>query len=421
METSTLYPSWPVDGYTLAEARERTADRVLLKEWRDRAEGYTNIGPAPSWLKGDSQYDIEADREKNRRLRAAFHECQDGLNAAFRSQLRNRELVAFGRLGVLTAPFELIAPSIWPALTDIGWEQSAAGQTHPGGAIFWAVCVFPILQAPNRADVLAGRSLADVFRDFVLGDPEFRALADDALRADAVAEPMLKEGKFPRGGKFGAQWPMDLGAFPDLARTIGEAGSFWESRPADGKRLSAAFGVLGDRFGHLLEVLRHTEIVAKGTHVQTGVVTPIDAAQWSRPSGWIDVQNGDLLEEIDGKLVARWTGITLRLPALETAKHLPELQAHLDCKPPSKAVEQVRTLAKSYNECVSWLAQEMGASPDRKIDTKHSWWVKAQEKWPGTLSKNSFDDAWAAAVRLTRAAIWASPGAPRQSSRQSPR
>ena len=81
-----------------------------------------------------------------------------------------------------------------------------------------------------------------------------------------------------------------------------------------GEKSREACEVLGDRHKRLLSLPKSGAVVAHGTYVLSGRVEEIDVAQWSRLSGWIDAQNGDFLEEIDNKLVARWTGLSFSAP-----------------------------------------------------------------------------------------------------------
>ena len=69
--------------------------------------------------------------------------------------------------------------------------------------------------------------------------------------------------------------------------------------------------VLADRWLGLFSLLRNGRLTAKGTYTATGQNTVIASQQWSRAKAWVDVKDGDLLEEIGNDTAVRWSGVYL--------------------------------------------------------------------------------------------------------------
>jgi len=134
------YESWPENGCTLAEARERVADRLPRFETPDGVHVHS-----PNQNAIRQPENIEAD---------------------FLSHMTNRRLMAYGRSDHLEAPRRLITSHIWSTLSKIDWERSSAEQDQPGGVAFFELRIFPILLAPCRADLIAGYSLSEAFKKF---------------------------------------------------------------------------------------------------------------------------------------------------------------------------------------------------------------------------------------------------------------
>ena len=206
---------WPENGCTLAEARERTADRARWKKWNDRIA----LGP-PLTIREIQKLTHSQDKSRRAPLKPAVV-YEEIINSDFRQQMRARGLIAYGRPRVLNAPPQLITADTWSALTAIEWEESTAGENRRGGAVFREVRVYPALLAPRPVDLVAGLSLAVVFKKFVLEDPEFVALARYALRFEKAARPMLQKGQFPRGIDFDWQWPIT--PFANFADALNDA------------------------------------------------------------------------------------------------------------------------------------------------------------------------------------------------------
>ena len=310
MEASVPHAPWPENGCTLGEARERTADREAWKEWRRLNDRRKTFRPR-SWLDRDTRLEeVRHDRLMGNRLQETIDECENRITTDSLQHMRTKRLIAYGRPGELSAAPQLIAAEIWPALTNIGWEASAVGENRRGGAVFLAVQVYPALLAPCRTDLVAGRSLSDAFRKYVLEDPEFTALAEHAARQNPEARSIVKEGQ-AGGADNDWRWPVELSRFSSLTDVINGRRSFWDKQAMADESYRDAYEVLWDRYKHLLNLLKSGDVLVKGTHAGTGHVVGIDVAQWSRRGLWLDVRSGDLLEEENQKLVLKWTGLAL--------------------------------------------------------------------------------------------------------------
>src|SRR6185312_15330383 len=66
-----------------------------------------------------------------------------------------------------------------------------------------------------------------------------------------------------------------------------------------------------DRWKALFSLLRKAHLVANGTYAATGQNTIIAPQQWLRAKAWVDVKDGDLLEEIGKDTAVRWSGVYL--------------------------------------------------------------------------------------------------------------
>lgn len=175
------YLPWPEEGCTLAEARERTADRALWEEWKGRSERGARVD-----------------------------ECEQQINGAFREFLRRGRLVANCRRSLAAEPTvtTVIEEDIWPALVNTDWSASAVGENRRGGISFQDVRVFPVVHGTTRIESLAGLSLADAAKRYVLNDPEVVALGIRAIDMDPDLERVFRNGHWsPHGVR---QWPLSV-------------------------------------------------------------------------------------------------------------------------------------------------------------------------------------------------------------------
>jgi hypothetical protein len=355
------YTPWHEDGCTLAEARERTADRMAWREWRDRIDEFASVGRHPASQDNQRLDDVHGNNQKRRDLELVIREVENRIDAAFRLQLTNRQLIAYGRRGDVGAVLQLISSDVWPAITKINWEKSSAGEGLRPGNAFFAVRVFPALLAPCRVDLIAGCSLSEVFKKFVLGDSEVAAVAKQALRLSAEFERVFVQGRCYVHGI--DEWPLAFEGrgivgvvHPDpKKRSIIDA--FRKPDPFD---VIIAAQALIDRYRAFIGMLRRGELDAQGLSAMPGHPGTILRSIWSHADFYFNA-NGDVFQvnrECEDPprdwLTRRWIGVVLQRP------HAPE-------RPVS--------ISTAATDKLSWaipiaLSHEPGIAPDASPFTR---------------------------------------------------
>jgi hypothetical protein len=185
--------------------------------------------------------------------------------------------------------------------------------------------------------------------------------------------------------------------------------------PTPSAAISAVSEVLADRIAGLRDILADGKVVAFGLYAQTGIEGPIGCLQWKRSGTSIDVSNGDLCEGQDFRAVAKWTGLSLRLP--ETPMPANQPQAVIPPKvaePLRKAQTQIVTKEKCRLECIAWL-EGMMSNQEIVARSRDDLWTEAQSKWPNKLSQRDFLKARDTAITNKRAWNWKAPGPKRKS------
>jgi hypothetical protein len=174
--------------------------------------------------------------------------------------------------------------------------------------------------------------------------------------------------------------------------------------------------VLADRITGLRDTLVSGQVVAFGESAQTGVEGPIGRFQWLRGGISIDVRNGDLCEGDDYRAVAKWTGLSLRMPEATPPTNQPQNgMGPKIMEVPRKANAQIQTKQKSYVECVVWLEGLMKASPKIRTESKNRLWAKAQSEWLKKFGFRAFEAAWTEAAAKAETPAWSAAGRPRKS------
>lgn len=248
---------------------------------------------------------------------------------------------------------------------------------------------------------LDGLSLPEAFRIFVLQHPSVLAIAKDVLRQHPNYRQVFEEGQTP-GIYVDYRWPLKIEP-SELAFRFVSKPIYWLDAPLPEapQIVEQAAVILCDRLERLRALLIEGRLLATGTFVRTGTITPIDSLQWARETIEIDVKNGDLVELVKYKPVVLWSGI--------------RFSAARQMKNKSKASSRVETTGVAKHECTEWLVGLMLESPDIRPQPKSYWWKLAQSKWENRLSRRGFDAAWAEAINRTKAAAWGAAGAPRKS------
>ncbi|MGA7807536.1 hypothetical protein [Bradyrhizobium sp.] len=406
------YEPWPETGCSLAEARERTADRVLVGQ---SVEGAGRNQPT----------EIKTMEE---RIEAA---CLDHLKCG--------RLIAYGRQGSLNADLQLISAAQWNALTNIEWQNSSSADDRLARSAFLDIRVYPPLLAPCHIDLLAGRTLAEAFEQFVLGDPEVATLAREAVRLSSEFEAVFVRGCCHVYGF--KEWPLAFErsvmvstVHPDEAkRSIYDGAG--EPDPLE---VVIAAEALKHRYCILISILRRGELEGRGLPVTAGHSEVILRSIWSHEDFHFGANTGDVLQdnpESTGRhdrLIRRWIGVVLQR-SNSSDQRIHPLGKVFHGKPPvhdellsttsvlqaapvqrSKAVARVETKVASRMACEAWLKGIMAESQNRRTFTAEELWARAQKKWRGTLSERQFLAARGEAIRATRAFAWGAGGAPKK-------
>jgi hypothetical protein len=275
--------------------------------------------------------------------------------------------------------------------------------------------VYPVLQAPNAVDLIAGASLIEVFRKFVLNDPEVAARAWEAIRENLEYERVFIEGScFPHGV---SEWPVGWG-HGELERyaNVSERDDVILRIP---EAVKPAHYALAMRFHALMELLRRGEIQAIGIPAFANLPTVLPRSLWSHRNFHFNAMAGDLYElnrdAVDpprDSLIKRWTGLMIERAGPKQAIQ----EANSDPRErQTKAIEQAITTGAAYQACLRWLISVIEKSLMKRTHSREALWRIAHRKWPKNLSRRSFDDARREAIRATDAAAWRFPGAPRKS------
>jgi hypothetical protein len=331
-------------------------------------------------------------------------------------RLSTGDLLATGCFDTPSGPPVAIDPKDFHTLNWAGPISTALCGVAGSEVRIFNVRVFSVLHAPNAPNRLNGLSLTEVFRRYIIGDPEIVSLSTKVLKGDPGHSPVFSEGQAP-GPFVDFHWALETAA-PALAFRFVDSPLMiiGDPIPTPSTAISAVSKVLADRIGALRDLLVSGRVVAFGTFAQTGVEGPIGRMQWTRSDISIDVRSGDLCEGQDYRAVPKWTGVDLRLPeVLMPANHAPNGPTEKIAEAATKAKGQIQTKRRSYVECVGWLESIMRASPETRTEAKRRLWARAQSKWPKKFGFRAFEAAWTEAVAKAEAPVWSTAGRPRKS------
>jgi hypothetical protein len=162
----------------------------------------------------------------------------------------------------------------------------------------------------DRVERIAGHSVTQAFKSFVLEDAELVAILQRESKATAFANG------------FDLEWrlPTDLSCYPDFPSVVRNQTSFWQWDGFARRYPKEACRVFWHRWSRLVGFLQSGKLAARGTHVVSGRMSEIDVFQWGRPSVWVDVRTGDFLEQENQTFITRWTGLSLILPGNQQVK-----------------------------------------------------------------------------------------------------
>lgn len=415
-------------GWTIQQAFERTLEPAHWREFLLAEQSWRQSGSNGRFLRSGgictdpkSQAAI-AQRRVERELYRKHQSTHAIVVRGFREHLSKGRLVAWGRRSSPLADAMPIPASAWDVLKFDFGRSIAKEPTKSADRIF-DVQIYPVLLAPQAAEILSDMSLRDVIGRYVFKDPE---LITEAKRKFESAEVDYAFGCGPAPGRLEwLKWPLNR-LKQEITFEPLETKSFWETRPEfDLATLVApVLPRILERFTALKRLLAEGYLVGEGLFVATGAHALVPPTQWVRRSVWVDAREGDLVEDEASRTPLRWNGIILRaaFPVKRTEYDgLPFATIKCaDAGPAaSKALVAAQTKAEMNSECVSWLVELMRASPKKRTHTKEQCRELAGEKWP-RLSKLSFDDAWRQALRQSEANAWSAAGAPKRPQKNPP-
>jgi hypothetical protein len=196
-------------GWSLREAAERAA-RKQWEVYQSKLSAANAAGPKPT-IRGyaaGTPGELAAQRARPiRRLYDAAEAAQREVYYCLRELLSAGQLTAFGRPGDLSAKPIPIEPDQWASLSEFDFGDSlVADGARKTQVLFSAVQVFPVLKSPDAARLLSHLRFDEVFKRFVIDDPEVRSLAELAIASQPESEGLFHEGMHsPVSGEF---WPV---------------------------------------------------------------------------------------------------------------------------------------------------------------------------------------------------------------------
>lgn len=137
----------------------------------------------------------------------------------------------------------------------------------------------------------------------------------------------------------------------------------------------------------------------------SGINCRLTSENWHSEPFWFEIIRGGIIRPGASGGFERHQGRTVLVEKAQFEQWLPaEVKKWFRSSP--------------YQLCFEWLLREMRASPNEKGKDKDQWFHDAKIRYG--ISRRQFDVAWAAAVKETDS-NWSKHGAPKKSSRKSPR
>lgn len=178
-------------------------------------------------------------------------------------------------------------------------------------------CSLGELWGPDRVRLLAGCSLKDAFRKFVLDGQE--VLVRDALKAAPEFESVFRQGRCTIHGI--AEWPVisdDLLMIGYVHPNSEKQSVFAQIRAPDPIEVAKAAEGLLRRHAALMRTFREGELETFGVAQSTGLIELIPRSIWAHDDFYFSVQ-GDVFQRSEGAdhpfgLVRRWAALELRAP-----------------------------------------------------------------------------------------------------------
>jgi hypothetical protein len=252
---------------------------------------------------------------------------------------------------------------------------------------------------------LDGHTIGTAFMIFVIKDIENRKrVRTDRRQAPSVTH-VFDEGRFPDGNN-SLRWPTNglLGSYliELMRKTPPTDLIIYRPLPPQIEASARRLVSLANRF---FDFLRSGEVIASGIYAASGADIPVSKAHWARRGMFIDLCNSDLLEEVNGQLTPRWTGLILSAATSPRASEKTVKVGKENTKRNSSNASKIK--------CRDWLENEMRASPNKRPHAKSKYFEDAKKKFPD-LSERSFNRAWSDAIEKTNSE-WDVAGRPAKS------
>ena len=195
------------------------------------------------------------------------------------------------------------------------------------------VVAFPALKSPHRIELISGYSLVEAFHQYVLSDPEVRALSRQAMSVAPELERVFDHGRYTPHGV--SEWPVNLeySYIGGIASDDSVVGCLLRKREAAEAIL--AVDALKDRYAALIMMLQRNEIEAYGFVIPSMQLQTLLRSLWAHRGIEIDFHNGDVysVQKADGlepRQKKLWTGVMLRPALSEVQLELPAALASQD-------------------------------------------------------------------------------------------
>lgn len=320
-------------GWTLKDAIHRLVPSSVILQWEnDKRELAQFSGSSGTgWLHGgrDGMDADHAWRQRRARAESALDQSGRKVLEALKALGSRGEIIARGRPKTPEALPEWIDADRWDGFSGMDYDR---GNVFNDAASFWSVRIFPRLEAPNASATVAGWSIDNILDEFVLRDPEIKALRNAANDAGAMGLCDII-GKARDGGY--------LLPISDSPRTLeGALRSLLNTSPPDERQVSdELFAALASRLAALgrLMIGNKVSVHAINDDDTRKALTAIPAVDLHNPDFLLCLASGNIWLEQDGKRRRQFHRVRIEAPECEpTRPPLVESPSEGEAKPSKK-------------------------------------------------------------------------------------
>jgi hypothetical protein len=440
-------------GWTLPEAIERTANPDEYAAMLAARKDFNSLGAQPriswsspfvhgpaAWAHNRQQKFIALTFQEKQAAVEQYERC---IEASFFEHMSRERLVGVGTRAIPTANPMILRSAAWKDLRLDPLKKSTLIEATREQTPIYDVRIFPIVHAPNAAELLTGLSLADAFRRCVLDDPEVQATGQHVVRHAPELADVYGQGRFP-GASNDYKWPLDVASVALALHLVEPSlGVDDATQPVS----TNAARVLVDRLRAFRDILV-SGLVVDGRNEITGEIATIDPLQRESERWALDIQNNELFDMTTTPPTRWWSALALasagpdmlggeRVPRpisplreadgpaasfpVKPTRHDTLRSASLERpRSPSrrqKASPSRTTTQATRHACRRFLMEVIAASPTKRTHTKKQLFGMAKAKWPD-LPSEAFNDARRWAIEAVPGAdAWRHSGAPAKSPR----